>query len=105
MSVDLEAVPQPRLDDALAVFDLGDEPPDVDVQVAVDPRDVVGDDSAEQQAAEAGGGIGRQHEVPEREPARRRQRTRVEDLDLGEQHDRRPTRTAGRPIAARTPAR
>ena len=47
---------------------------------------VGGDDRREQHATEAGGRIGGQHQVPERDAAGGRDRAGVPDLQLGEQH-------------------
>ena len=51
----------------LAPVDLVDEAVEVGQQVGVDGGDVAGDDAAEQQAAEAGGGLDREGEVAERD--------------------------------------
>ena len=84
--VDLEAVAQARLHDAVALLDLADEPGDVAEQVVVDTADVVGDHGTEQEPAEAGRRIDRQHQVAERDPPGRHRRPGVEDLQLGQQH-------------------
>ncbi len=71
MAVDLEAMAQPGLHDALAPLDLVDEPMEVGEQVRVEVVEVGGDDGAEQDAAEAGRRLDRQDAVAERDPARR----------------------------------
>ena len=66
VAVDLVAVLQPRLHDALAAGDLVDQPADVGPQLLVDARQIGGDDRAEQHAAEPGRRVGGQHQVAER---------------------------------------
>ena len=68
VAVDLEAVAQPRLHDALVPVDLVDQPVDVGDELVGDVADVAGDDGAEQQPAEAGRRVDGQHEVAEGEP-------------------------------------
>ena len=93
---------QPRLHDPLAAFDLVDQAPHVGHEVVDDTDDVLGDDGAEQQPAEARRRLDRQHHVAERHPPGRHRRAGVEDLQLGQQHDAAAVRrTAGRPCAAR----
>ena len=50
------------------------------------PREVVGDDGAEQQPAEARRGVDRQHQVPERDPPGRGDGPGVPHLQLGQHH-------------------
>ena len=86
--VDLVAVAEPGLHDPLAAVDLVDETMDVGHEVVVDLVEVGGDDGAEQQAAEAGRRVRREHEVAERDPPGRRHRPRVPHLQLSQQHAR-----------------
>ena len=67
VAVDLEAVAQPGLDDAHVAVDLIDQAVDVGHELVGHVADVPGDDGAEQQAAEPGRRIDRQHEVAERD--------------------------------------
>ena len=87
VAVDLEAVAQPRLHDALVAVDLVDQAVDVGHQLDGDVADVAGDDGAEQQPAEPRRRVDRQHEVAEGEAPRRRERPGVPHLELGEEHD------------------
>ena len=95
VTVDLETMPQPRLDDALAALDLADQAVDVGDEIVVDAGQVGRHDRAEQQAAEARRRVDRQHHVPERDAARRHCGTGVPDLELSEQH-RAVARSLGR---------
>jgi hypothetical protein len=84
--IDLIAVPQAWLQDALAPSDFGDEPAQVGQRVGVDRLNVRGDDRAQEKPAETGWRVDRQHEVAEGDAPRRRVRARVPDLELGQQH-------------------
>ena len=86
VAIDLEAMAQAGLDDALVPVDLVDQPVDVGDEVLRDVTDVAGDDGAEQQAAEARRRVDGQHEVAEGDPPRRGQRPGVPHLELGEEH-------------------
>ena len=86
--IDLEAVPQARLHDPFAALDLADQPMDVGNEIVVDAAQVCGDDRSEQQSAEPGRGVDRQHHVPERDSSGRHRRAGVPDLEFGEQHRR-----------------
>ena len=82
----LEAVAEPRLRDAHALLELEGEAVQVVEEVGVELLDVAGDDAAQQQPAEAGRRGGREVRPPERHPAGRRDRPRVEHLQLGQDH-------------------
>ena len=86
VAVDLVAVQQARLHDALAAADLVEQAVDVGDEVVVDVGQVLGDHRAEQQPAEAGQRIDREHEVTERDTPGRRDRAGVPHLQLGQQH-------------------
>ena len=86
VAVDLEPVTQAGLHDALTRLDLADEQGEVGHQVRVEATDMGRDYAPEQEAAEAGGRLDRQREMTERDATRRRNRTRMLDLELGQQH-------------------
>ena len=86
VAVDLEAMAKPRLHDALVAVDLVDQAVDVGDEVVGDVVDVAGDHCAEQQAAEPGRRVDGQHQVAEGDTPRGRQRPRVPDLELGQEH-------------------
>ncbi len=65
--VGLEPMTQPRLDDAAAVFELVDQAMQVVMELRIEVVHVSGDDTAEQDAAEAGRRIGRQRALAERQ--------------------------------------
>ena len=94
--VDLVAVTQARLRDALSVFDLADQPVDIGHQIGVDVGQMRRDHRTEQQTSEAGHRVGGEHQVPQRDTARGGGRTGVPDLELGEQHGRCPSGEVGR---------
>ncbi|CAN5704442.1 hypothetical protein BH18ACT2_BH18ACT2_21550 [soil metagenome] len=87
VAVDLEPVAQPGLDDAHVAVDLVDQPVDVGDEVGGQVGAVTGDHSTEQQPAEAGRRLDRQHEVAESDPPGRRQRPGVPHLQLRQQHE------------------
>ena len=82
----LEAVAEPRLRHAHALLELEGEAVQVVEEVGVELLDVAGDDAAQQQPAEAGRRGGRKVRPPERHPPGRRDRPRVEHLQLGQDH-------------------
>ena len=85
--IDLEAMTQSGLHDPRAGLDLGDQSVHVGHEFVIDAVEVLGDDRAEQQPAEPGRRVDRQHHVAERHATRRHRRAGVPDLELGEQHD------------------
>ena len=84
--VGLEPVAQPGLGDAVAVLDLLAEPDEVRVQVGVDALDEGGGHAAEQDAAEAGGGVDREVAPAERDPPGGSDGPRLVHLQLRERH-------------------
>ena len=86
VAVHLEPVAQSRLHDADVPVDLVDQAVHVGHELVGDLADVAGEHRPEQQAAEAGSRVDREHEVAERDAAGRRQRPRAPHLELGEQH-------------------
>jgi hypothetical protein len=86
VAVDLEAVAEAGLHDALAPLDLGDEAVQVGQEVDVDAGEVAGHDGAEEEAAEARWGLGREDEVAERHAPRGGEGARMPHLQLGQQH-------------------
>src|SRR5688500_10246614 len=80
--VGLEAVPHAGLDDATATRQVVEEAVDVVALVVVEPRGARADDGGEQHRPVVVG----EEEVAERDATRRRDRTGVPDLQLGEQH-------------------
>jgi uncharacterized protein related to proFAR isomerase len=88
VTVDLEAMPQTGLDDAIRTLDLADETMDVGMHVLVDLEEMPSHHCTEQDATETGGGIRRQHEMAERDTPRGSDRTRMPDLEFGEDHRR-----------------
>ncbi len=86
VAVDLVAMQQPWLYDALAAADLIEQPVHIGDEVAGDVGEMCSDHRAQQQAPEARRRIDRQHQVSQRDATRRRDRTRVPDLQLGQQH-------------------
>ena len=91
VTIDLEPVPQPGLDDPVVAVDLIDQAVDVGDQLVGDVPDVAGDDGTEQQAAEAWRRVDGQHQVAERDPPRRSERAGVPHLQLRQQHPRQDT--------------
>jgi len=83
LSIDLVAMPQSWLHDAVATVNLQDETVDVGHQFFVDLRQVGGDDATEQQPAEAWRWLDGQHQVSERQSACRRMGARMKDFDFG----------------------
>jgi hypothetical protein len=87
VTIDLEAVAESWLDDALAALDLADQTVDVGHEVVGDVGQVGGDDRAQEEAAEARCRVDREHHVPEGDAPRRHRRAGVPDLEFSEQHD------------------
>ena len=65
--VGLEPMTEPGLDDAATVFELVDQAMQVVMELGIEVVHVSGDHTAEQDAAEAGRRIGRQHALAERQ--------------------------------------
>jgi hypothetical protein len=86
VTIHLEPVTQPWLDDAIASFDRGQEPMDVGDELVLDSIEILSNDRSEQEATEARSGIDGKHQVPECQSTRRLSGAGVPDLDLGEQH-------------------
>ena len=86
VTVDLEPMAQPGLDDAVIALDRREQAMHVGDQIVFDPVEILGDDRAEQEATEARSRIDGKHQMPQREPARRLCGPGVPDLDLGQQH-------------------
>ena len=63
--IGLKAMTQPRLDDAVAALELVDQTMQVVMQLRIEIVHVSGDHTAEKDAAEAGGRIGRQRALTE----------------------------------------
>ena len=105
-AIRLEAMPEARLHDAVAELDVADETMEVGKQIRVEVVDVGRDDGSEEDAAEPRRRISRQRAVTERDAARRRERTRVPDDQLG-QNGQEPslTRRDEAMTAAQSPAR
>ena len=82
----LEAVAEPGLRHAHALLELEGEAVEVVEELGVELLDVAGDDAAEQEPAEARGRGDREVRAPERHPSGGRDRPRVEDLQLGQDH-------------------
>ena len=82
----LEAVTKSGLGDAPALLELKGEAVQVVEELRIEPLDVAGDDATQQQPTEPRGGRGGQVRPPERHPAGRRDRPRVEHLQLGQDH-------------------
>ncbi len=82
----LEAVPEPRLRHAHALLELQGQTVEVVEQLGVERFHVAGDDAAEQEPAEPGRRRHRQVAAAEGHPPSRRDRARVEDLELGQDH-------------------
>ena len=89
VTIDLQAVAEPRLHDTSALTNLGDQPVDIGHLIIVETTEVRSDDGAKQQATEAGRWIDWQHHVSEGNAACRHGWSRVEDLQFGEEHGER----------------
>src|SRR5262245_52351729 len=63
VAIDLIAVAQPRLNDPVAAVDLQQETMHIRDEILIDLAEVMGDDRAEEQTTEPGGGIDRQDQV------------------------------------------
>lgn len=89
----LQPVTRPGLRDPSATLDLGEESGDVDGGVLVEITEEAGEDTTEQDAAEAGRRLARQIQVAQRDPASRRDGTGVVRLQFGQDHvDKLPVR-------------
>lgn len=85
--VDLEAVAQPGLGHAAALFEVVDETHELTPEVARDGLDVGGDHAGQQHPTEPRSGVGRQPVAADGDPPRRRHGTGVTDLELSQEHD------------------
>ena len=85
-AVDLETVTQAGLHDVVAAIDLIDQTMDVRPQVVVCRVHMGGNDRSEQQPAESRSGVGRQHQMAERDAPRRREWATVPHLEFRQQH-------------------
>ena len=86
VAVDLETMAQAWLHDPVTALDRCEQTVDIGDEVVVDAVQVLRNDGAEQQPAEARCRIDRQHQMAERDPSRGHCWTCVPDLDLCQQH-------------------
>ena len=86
VSIDLEPMAEPRLDDPVPGLHLVDQTVHVGDVIVVDTIEVLSDDRAEHQTAETWRRVDRQDHVSERDPSCWLNRTTVEDLQFGQEH-------------------
>jgi hypothetical protein len=86
VSVDLEPVPQAGLHDVFGALDLADQTMHIGMKILVDFEEMPRHDRAEENATEAGCGVGGQHQMSQRNTTSGGDGPRVPDLEFGEDH-------------------
>ena len=93
--VDLESVPQSRLDHTLTVTYFVNQPVDITDLIIIDATEVRGNHRTDEEAAEPWSRVDREHHVTERDTSRRHRWPCVPDLEFGKEHGDKFRRTGG----------